>query len=183
MSLLEVFKSVTDFRRKQGKQYKLEYILLFSVLAVLSGATSYVSISRWMQAKKETLNQLFGLNWRQAPSKTRLHIIFSNLDTDSLEQAFRKFSRQLLEIKFPLDSGKYLSLATDGKNLKQSYDTASGESALNLVSLFATEEKLILAHIDIPNKESEMKAVQELIKSLEIPSLISMDALHTQKNS
>ncbi len=39
--MLKSFLSkIKDHRRKQGRRYELEHILLFSILAILSGATS-----------------------------------------------------------------------------------------------------------------------------------------------
>ncbi|MBC8264740.1 MAG: transposase family protein, partial [Anaerolineales bacterium] len=32
---------IKDHRRKQGRRYQLGHILLFSIFAILSGATSY----------------------------------------------------------------------------------------------------------------------------------------------
>ena len=41
--LLSALKAIPDPRRAQGKRYPLDYLLLFTVLALLSGARSYRS--------------------------------------------------------------------------------------------------------------------------------------------
>jgi predicted transposase YbfD/YdcC len=60
---------------------------------------------------------------------------------------------------------------------------------MNLISVFLVEKGLILAHLGVENKESEMVGVrdllkqEELIKSLKLTGvgIITMDALHCQK--
>src|SRR5215210_2974127 len=42
--LLAALERIPDPRRRQGRRYPLAYLLLFSVLAVLAGATSYRGI-------------------------------------------------------------------------------------------------------------------------------------------
>jgi hypothetical protein len=43
-SLLAALEGIRDPRRPQGQRYSLSHLLLFSVLAVLAGATSYQKI-------------------------------------------------------------------------------------------------------------------------------------------
>lgn len=187
MTLLEMFKQIPDKRRKEGKRYQLEYVLLLSVFAVLSGATGYVSMARWMKAKENEIKKIFNLNWKNMPSKSRLQVIFSSLDIDELEKVFRKFSSQLLERdKNQLTNDEAitrLNISIDGKALRGSYDNGNGEPALNLISVFAVDSRLILAHVDIRDKQSEMVNAREIIDELGLKDAnITMDALHTQKN-
>ena len=44
--LLAALEGIPDPRRRQGRRYPLAHLLLFSVLAVLAGATSYRGIRR-----------------------------------------------------------------------------------------------------------------------------------------
>ena len=46
--LLTALAEVRDPRRAQGQRYSLRHLLLFSVLAVLAGATSYQAIITFM---------------------------------------------------------------------------------------------------------------------------------------
>ncbi len=46
--LLPIFlAAIPDHRRPQGRRYGLEHLLLFSILAILSDATSYRKIQRY----------------------------------------------------------------------------------------------------------------------------------------
>jgi hypothetical protein len=59
--LLAALKDVPDPRRREGQRYPLPYLLLFTVLALLSGARSYRGIITFMDLRRSHLNQHFGM--------------------------------------------------------------------------------------------------------------------------
>jgi hypothetical protein len=63
--LLTALSEVPDPRRAEGKRYPLAPLLMFTVLALLSGATSYRRIIIFLEQRRIVLNTLFGvsLNW------------------------------------------------------------------------------------------------------------------------
>jgi hypothetical protein len=52
---------VPDPRRAKGKLYKLPYVLLFSILAVVTGGNSFRSVETFITAHRRRLNTAFGL--------------------------------------------------------------------------------------------------------------------------
>ena len=73
--LKQSLAQVSDPRRAQGKRYDLPHVLLYSVLAVASGATSYRKIEQFLQAHWQQLNEAFGSRWKRAPAYTGLRKI------------------------------------------------------------------------------------------------------------
>jgi hypothetical protein len=61
-------------RRPQGQRYSLSHLLLFSVLAVLAGATSYQKIITFIAVQR--LNAAFGACLRRAPAVNTLRRLF-----------------------------------------------------------------------------------------------------------
>ena len=59
-ALLAALADVRDPRRRQGQRYSMRHLLLFSVLAVLTGATSYQGIITFIGLQRERLNTVFG---------------------------------------------------------------------------------------------------------------------------
>src|SRR3954466_1320441 len=59
-ALLSALSGIPDPRRSQGRRYPLPHLLLFSVLAVLAGATSYRGILTFIGVHRERLNATFG---------------------------------------------------------------------------------------------------------------------------
>jgi hypothetical protein len=73
--LLGLLADVPDPRRAQGQIYKLPHVLphvlLFSILAIMTGANSYRGIVTFIDVNRRKLNAAFGLKRRRAPAHTR----------------------------------------------------------------------------------------------------------------
>src|SRR5213082_943167 len=69
--LLAALEQILDPRRRQGQRYGLAPLLLFSVLAVLAGATSYRRIRLFIGVHRERLNAAFGAGLSPARWITR----------------------------------------------------------------------------------------------------------------
>ena len=63
--LLGLLSNIPDPRRAEGKLYKLQHVLLFSILAVVTGGNSYRSIVTFIKVHRRRLNAAFGLHWRR----------------------------------------------------------------------------------------------------------------------
>lgn len=86
-----------DHRRKQGRRYELGHILLFSILAILSGATSYRKITAFIVRHYETLDEVFELNWKGKPAHTSVRDIIQGTSASEIERCFREYSASLAE--------------------------------------------------------------------------------------
>jgi hypothetical protein len=71
-SLLDLLGEIPDPRRAEGKLYKLPHVLLFSILAILTGSNSYRGIVTFIDVHRHRLNDAFSLSWRRAPAHTPL---------------------------------------------------------------------------------------------------------------
>ena len=58
--LLDVLADVPDPRRAEGKLYKLPHVLLFSILAIVTGCNSYRGIVTFIDVHRHRLNAAFG---------------------------------------------------------------------------------------------------------------------------
>src|ERR1022692_1112810 len=75
-------------------------------------------------------------------------------------------------------------IAFDGKGLKGSFDNFNDAKAKQVLSAFAVDTALVLAHIDIDEKSNEIPAVQKLLEELDVAGhIITCDAMHCQKKS
>ena len=87
--LLAALEEIPDPRRRQGRRYPLPHLLLFSMLAVLAGATSYRGMLVFITVHRERLNAAFGATLRRAPAVNTVRALFQALDPAALEAAFR----------------------------------------------------------------------------------------------
>jgi len=179
--LLDVLADVPDPRRAQGQLYKLPHVLLFSILAIVTGCNSYRGVVTFIDVHRRKLNATFGLNWRRAPAHTAVRYILQGLDPAGVEAAFRRHAALLQAARATPGQG---SVALDGKTLRGSFDKFNDRAAAQVLSAFATDTALVLAHIDIAEKSNEIPAAQTLLAELGLApgAIVTLDALHCQKN-
>jgi hypothetical protein len=177
-SLLAALEGIRDPRRPQGQRYSLSHLLLFSVLAVLAGATSYQKIITFIAVQRDRLNTAFGACLRRAPAVNTLRRL---LERDDLEAAFRRHADELngtVQV-----TGKR-TIALDGKALRGSFDHLNDRTAAHVLSAFASDAALILAHQEVAGAPGEIPAVPTLMEDLGLTGvLFTADALHCQKDS
>ena len=177
--LLAALEEIRDPRRGQGKRYTLPHMLLFAILAVLAGATSYQSIITFISLHRERLNQTFGARFRRAPALNTVRNLILALDPADLEAAFRRHARGLHEAA----AGQGVrTVALDGKTLRHSFDHLHDQTAAHVLTAFATDAALTLAHREVAAAPDEVAAAQVLITELGLKGvLFTADALHCQK--
>lgn len=181
MSLLKsCLAAIPDHRRAQGRMYDLPHVLLFSILAVASGATSYRKIHQFIATHWQRLNTACDCHWRRAPVYTSIRYALQGLHADDVEQAFRTHAAALAgEPTTDLPC-----MALDGKTLRGSLDRFEDQKAAQVLSALACESRLVLGHILMQDadKDHEIQAVQRLIEELGLTGhLYTLDALHLQK--
>ena len=178
--MLKSFLSkIKDHRRKQGKRYELEHILLFSILAILSGATSYRKIHKFIVAHYDTLNEIYELDWDRMPAHTTIREIIQGTSGTEVEQSFRQYSQELDKN----DSEKQF-IGCDGKVLRGSFDHFNDQKAIQILSAFVSDSRLILAHEEIATKTNEIPTAQRLMAELGLSGYIyTFDALHCQEKT
>lgn len=170
---------VKDHRRKQGQRYELGHILLFSILAILSGATSYRKIQKFIVAHYDDLDEIFKLGWQHMPAHTTIRDIIQGTSATELEQSFRQYSQALAT-----SDGKKQFIGCDGKLLRGSFDHFHDQQAIQILSAFVTNNQLILAHEEIASKTNEIPMAQGLMEKLGLSGYIfTFDALHCQEKT
>jgi hypothetical protein len=185
---LALLSDVSDHRRKEGKIYMLSYVLLFSILAIVTGANSYRGIHTFIETHLGRLNAAFGLSWKRAPAYTAIRYILRGLDPEVIEQVFRKHAAFLQPENPETDASgskkaKTKTVAIDGKVLRHSFDNFNDRKAAQILSAFSTGSALILAHVEIDDKSNEIPAAQKLIVELNLSGcIVTADAMHCQKN-
>ena len=145
--LLAALSEVPDPRRAEGKRYPLAPLLLFTVLALLSGATSYRRIIMFLDQRR--LHAQRAVRRHPEAGAVGQHACapcFRTLDGDALEQAFRRHAEGLLPATEP---GRMPVIALDGKTLKGSFDHLNDRKAAQALSAFASEAAILLAHSEI----------------------------------
>jgi hypothetical protein len=179
-NLLAALADVPDPRRAQGKRYPLPYLLVFTVLALLSGARSYRGIITFLEQRRQHLNHHFGVALKRAPAVNTLRTVLQLLPTEALEEAFRRHAEALLPAA---EAGERPVIALDGKTLRGSFDHINDRKAAQTLTAFASASAIVLAHTEIEDKSNEIPAAQQMIRELGLTGVVfTADAMHCQKN-
>lgn len=176
--LLTVLEDIPDPRRAEGKLYKLPHVLLFAILAVVTGGNSFRAIETFIKVHRRQLNAAFDLHWKRAPAHTAIRYILQGLDPAAVEQAFRHHAAGLQKTAEP----KQRTIALDGKTLRRSFDSFTDRKAAQVLHAFDVDAGLVLAHLEIDEKSNEIPAAQRLLGELQAAGcIVTLDALHCQK--
>lgn len=182
---LSLLATIPDPRRAEGKLYQLPHVLLFSILAIVSGADSYRGIRTFIKVHRRKLNKAFKISWKGPPAHTAIRYILQGLSAADVEKAFRDHAADLnsFDAASPRATGPGVrAIAVDGKALKGSFDSFNDAKARQVLSAFAVDTALVLAHIEIDEKSNEIPAVQKLLEELDVADhIVTCDAMHCQK--
>lgn len=170
---------IKDHRRKQGRRYELGHILLFSIFAILSGATSYRKVHAFIKSNYQTLDEAFSLNWKRLPAHTTVRKIIQGTSSVEIEESFRQYSASLVK-----EEADKRFVTFDGKVLRGSFDHFQDQKAVQILSAFVTDSQIILAHEEIAKKTNEIPTAQDLMVKLGISGCIfTFDAIHCQEKT
>jgi predicted transposase YbfD/YdcC len=167
------FASLTDPRR--GKvTYPLINIVAIALCATIAGADDFVAIADWARQKRDWLGQFLDLSGG-IPSHDRFNAIFRALKPGQFNRCLVSWLTALHEVAV----GQVVPI--DGKAMRQSFDKATGKSALHLVSAWATTNKISLGQVAVAEKGNEITAIPELLDLLELAgAVVTIDAMGCQ---
>jgi len=177
-ALLKEFQNLPDYRKNKIGYTHPGEILFLSLLATLSGAQGYGDIALWMKERKRELAKLLGRAFI-VPAYTTVRNTFLGIDVKAVEAMQQKWVHGLAS-----NDEALTIVATDGKTMRGSKSKEMNEKARHIVSLFLTNQKLTLAQTQVQEKTNEIPALISLLNDLNLKNcVITMDALHTQKNA
>lgn len=168
------FDELEDPRIDRKKLYPLPEILLVVLCGSICGAQSWRDFVTFGEEKLDYLRRFLPFK-NGIPSKNTFARVLSSLDPKTFKQCFiawiQSFQLVLKEV-----------IAIDGKSLRKSFDKATEQSAIHMVSAFATSSKLVLGQEKVYEKSNEITAIPKLLDLLAIEgAIVSIDAMGTQK--
>jgi len=175
-TILECFSELTDPRLNRKKRHLLEDIVVLAICGILSGADDWVSIEAFGIEKYHWFKQFLSLP-NGIPSHDTFGRVFSLLSPDEFQACFTRWIHAIA-IK---TKGQVVPI--DGKTLRRSHDRGHGQSAIHMVSAWASENRLVLGQLKTDAKSNEITAIPELLQVLDISGcIITIDAMGCQKN-
>ncbi len=177
LPLASHFAILRDPRLDRTKQHALLDIVVIAFCAVLCGAEGWEDMEDFGIAKQEWLQGRLGLGLANGiPSDDTFRRLFARLDPDQFGRCFLSFAQSL----HTHTKGEVIAL--DGKTVRHSFDVATGQAAVHLVSAWASEAGLALGQVRVDSKSNEITAIPALLKLLDISGcVITTDAMGCQR--
>ena len=126
-----------DPRVEWSIQHKLIDIITIAISSVICGADTWVDIEIYGQSKYEWLKQFLELT-NGIPSHDTFARVFARINPEQFQQKFLSWVKSISNVT----QGEVIAI--DGKTLRHSYDNSQEKSAIQMVSAWATANRLVL---------------------------------------
>ena len=174
LPLAAVFADLPDPRRQTANTWhRLTDILVLATCGVLAGAGTWDAIAAYGRAKEAFFRRFLALP-RGIPSADTFARVFAKLDPTAFSAAFGRW------MAAACDGTGLTPIAIDGKAARSApRNTATG--CLTMVTAWATENRLTLGQVAVPDGSNEIAAIPELLRTLELKgALVTIDAAGCQ---
>ena len=176
-AIFDHFETLTDPRIDRNKRHLLHEMVVIALCAAICGAEGWADVERFGKTKLTWFRRFLELE-HGIPSHDTFGRVFARLDTHEfllcLQAWVQHFQSALRE----------QGIAIDGKTLRRSFDHATGQSALHVVSAWATDLRICLGQVAVDEKSNEITAVPRLLQLLELSgAVVTLDAMHCQKET
>jgi len=174
-SLLTHFSSLEGLRRAATIEHQLIDIVAIAICAVVCGAESWTDLEEYGKAKQAWLGTFLSLP-NGIPSHDTFARVLARLEPQQMQECFLSWIRAVSQLTL----GEVVAI--DGKELRHSYDQATGKRAIAMVSAWASTNRLVLGQRKVDEKSNEITAIPQLLQVLALSGCtVTIDAMGCQK--
>lgn len=175
--LLEHFSRLDDDREPWRVMYPLSEVLLLLTCATIASCDDFDEIAAWGRHHLDFLRKFSAFDFG-IPTERWLRALVNRVDPIMFGCCFEGWIKAL----WP---GRHDLIAIDGKTSRRTYDKGKGLKALHTLSAYATNARLTLAQLSVPEKTNEITAIPELLDHLAETgqlkgALVTIDAMGCQ---
>ena len=173
LPLASILETLDDPRYDRNQLHRLTDILTIAVCAVLSGAETWEGIAAYGRAKEAFFRRFLPLT-NGIPSHDTFLRVFAKLDPVKFSDAFGRWMASACE------ATGLVPIAIDGKSVRRS-PKATATGCLHLVSAWATEQRITLGQVSVPEGTNEIAVIPELLRMLDLAgAIVTLDAAGCQ---
>jgi predicted transposase YbfD/YdcC len=175
--LLKHFSRLADDREPWRIVYPLSEVLLLLTCATIAACDDFDDIVAWGEHHLDFLRRFASFH-NGIPCERWLRALVNRVDPTTFARCFEDWIAAL----WP---GRHDLIAIDGKTSRRTHDRRKGLKALHTLSAYATNARLVLAQLSVPEKTNEITAIPVLIEHLAETgqlegALLTIDAIGCQ---
>ncbi|HWS85340.1 MAG TPA: ISAs1 family transposase, partial [Ktedonobacteraceae bacterium] len=172
VSIYEIFATIPDPRRRQGRRYELAYLLTCLVAALLCGRNSTLAVAEWCRDEQPLLEEVFGRRKYYCPDDSLYRKLLPRLDVSQVEGALADW------IRMTLVASADDPIALDGKTVRGA--GTDEKQAPHLLSFRTHHSQETLLQIEVEEKTNEIPIALAYLAALPVAGRVfTADALHT----
>ena len=177
LPITAVFDDLPDPRRDTAnKRHRLTDILTIATCAVISGCETWEAIAEYGQTKESFFDRFLALP-HGIPSPDTFARVFAKLNPAAFAQAFGQWMAAACK------STGLVPIAIDGKAARRA-KAATATGCLTVVSAWASENRLTLGQVVVPDGSNEIGVIPELLRTLELAgAIVTIDAAGCQREN
>ena len=175
--LLEHFSELSDDREPGRIMYPLEEVLLLVTCATIASCDDFDDIVAWGEHHLDFLRRFAEFHFG-VPCERWLRSLVNRIDPVLFGRCFDGWIAALWPDRHDL-------IAIDGKTARRTHDRRKGLKALHTLSAYASNARLTLAQLSVPEKTNEITAIPDLLDQLAEAeqlegALVTIDAMGCQ---
>jgi predicted transposase YbfD/YdcC len=175
--LLKHFSKLEDDREPWRVMYPLKEVLLLVTCATIASCDDFDDIVAWGNHHLAFLRRFSDFH-HGIPCERWVRALVNRIDPVLFGRCFNSWIAAL----WP---DRHEFIAIDGKTSRRTHDQRKGLKALHTLSAYATNARLTLAQLSVPEKTNEITAIPELLDQLAetkqlAGALVSIDAMGCQ---
>jgi predicted transposase YbfD/YdcC len=177
LPITSVFADLPDPRREtENKLHRLIDILTLAVCAVIGGAETWDAIAEYGRSKEAFFRRFLELP-NGLPSPDTFSRVFAKLDPVAFAERFGRWMASACR------AAGLTPVAVDGKSSRQA-KKATATGCLHTVSAWATQGRLTLGQVAVPEGSNETAVIPDLLMTLELAgTIVTIDAAGCQKGN
>ena len=176
VALMDHFNTLSDPRSGNAVRHNFYDILIIALCAAICGADSWRDVETFGVAKESWLRRFLALP-HGIPSHDTFTRIFAAVNTDAVATAFISWTSAVAN----KTDGEVIAI--DGKTLRHSYDRQSDQAALQMVSAWASHNRLVLGQVAVETTSNEITAIPKLLHLLDVSGcIVTIDAIGCQQD-
>src|SRR5882672_4636489 len=156
--LLKHFSELGDEREPWRVMYPLKEVLLLVTCATIASCDDFDDIVAWGKHHLAFLRR-FSEFHHGIPCERWLRALVNRIDPVLFGRCFNSWIAAL----WP---DRHEFIAIDGKTSRRTHDERKGLKALHTLSAYATNARLTLAQLGVPEKTNEITAIPEILDEL-----------------
>jgi predicted transposase YbfD/YdcC len=173
-SIESYFGGLKDPRVERTREHKLIDILVIAICAIICGANDWEAVAEYGRDNLAWFKTFLALP-SGIPSHDTFWRVFAALDPAQFQSCFVAWIQAVSQVT----DGEVV--AVDGKIVRGSQDKRLGRKAIDMVSAWASSNRLVLGQRKVDEKSNEITAIPALLRTLAIRGcIVTIDAIGCQ---